>query len=170
LDPVSAPGRQRKEETDVVEVLRTLLDAHEQQFERHAIDVRLKVRPRDKHLVSKVIVGQMYQIFENLIVNSVYWLTHHRAMRRLDGDESFEAVIQIEVDAGEQTISFRDNGPGIEWADREKIFEPFFSKKPSGRGIGLYIVKSLCKENEITLSLLDRTSEGTVPGFKFEMP
>jgi signal transduction histidine kinase len=120
LDPVSAPGRQRKEETDVVEVLRTLLDAHEQQFERHAIDVRLKVRPRDKHLVSKVIVGQMYQIFENLIVNSVYWLTHHRAMRRLDGDESFEAVIQIEVDAGEQTISFRDNGPGIEWADREK--------------------------------------------------
>lgn len=170
LDPVSAPGRQRKEETDVVEVLQTLLDAHEQQFERHAIDVRLKVRPRDKHLVSKVIVGQMYQIFENLIVNSVYWLTHHRAMRRLDGDESFEAVIQIEVDAGEQTISFRDNGPGIEWADREKIFEPFFSKKPSGRGIGLYIVKSLCKENEITLSLLDRTSEGTVPGFKFEMP
>lgn len=170
LDPVSTPGRQRKEETDVVEVLQTLLDAHEQQFDRHAIEARLKLRPQDKHLVSKVIVGQMYQIFENLIVNSVYWLTHHRAMRRLAGDESFEALIEIEVDAGAQTITFRDNGAGIEWVDREKIFEPFFSKKPSGRGIGLYIVKSLCKENEITLSLLERTAEGTVPGFKFEMP
>lgn len=170
LDPVSTPGRQRKEETDVVEVLQTLLDAHEQQFDRHSIEVRLKFLPQDKHLVSKVIVGQMYQIFENLIVNSVYWLTHHRAMRRVDGDESFEALIEIEVNAGAQTITFRDNGPGIEWADREKIFEPFFSKKPSGRGIGLYIVKSLCKENEITLSLLERTAEGTVPGFKFEMP
>jgi signal transduction histidine kinase len=170
LDPVSTPGRQRKEETDVVEVLQTLLDAHEQQFDRHSIEVRLKFLPQDKHLVSKVIVGQMYQIFENLIVNSVYWLTHHRAMRRVDGDESFEALIEIEVNAGAQTITFRDNGPGIEWADREKIFEPFFSKKPSGRGIGLYIVKSLCKENEITLSLLERPAEGTVPGFKFEMP
>lgn len=171
LDPVSTPGRQRKEETDVVEVLQTLLDAHEQQFERHSIQVQLKIRPKDKHLVSRVIVGQMYQVFENLIVNSIYWLTHHRAMRRVEEEEEvFDALIEIEVDASARIITFKDNGPGIEWADREKIFEPFFSKKPSGRGIGLYIVKSLCKENEIKLSLLDRTTEGTVPGFKFEMP
>lgn len=170
LDPISTPGRQRKEETDVVEVLQTLFDAHEQQFERHDIKAHLTVRPKNRHLVSKVIVGQMYQIFENLISNSVYWLTHHRAMRRVDGDSEFEAVIEIEIDAAARTVSFQDNGSGIEWADRDKIFEPFFSKKPSGRGIGLYIVRSLCKENEITLSLLERTAEGTVPGFKFEMP
>lgn len=91
-------------------------------------------------------------------------------MRRVDGDSEFDATIEIEIDANARIIIFRDNGPGIEWADREKIFEPFFSKKPSGRGIGLYIVRSLCKENEITLSLLERTAEGTVPGFKFEMP
>ena len=170
LDPVSTPGRQRKEDTDVVEVLETLLDAHEQQFERHHIKMDLKLSPEGERLMSKVIVGQMYQIFENLIVNSVYWLSHHRAMRRLEGYEDFEAAIEIEVDADAHSITFRDNGAGIEWADREKIFEPFFSKKPSGRGIGLYIVRSLCKENTITLSLLERTPAGTIPGFKFEMP
>ncbi|MDR3371970.1 HAMP domain-containing sensor histidine kinase [Rhodoferax sp.] len=170
LDPVSTPGRQRKEDTDVVEVLETLLDAHEQQFERHHIKVNLKLTPEGARLVSNVIVGQMYQIFENLIVNSVYWLSHHRAMRRLEGNEDFEAAIEIEVDANTNSITFRDNGAGIEWADREKIFEPFFSKKPSGRGIGLYIVRSLCKENAITLSLLERMAAGTIPGFKFEMP
>lgn len=170
LDPVSTPGRQRKEDTDVVEVLQTLLDAHEQQFERHHIAAELTVQPRDKFLVSKVIVGQMYQIFENLISNSVYWLSHHRAMLRVSSDIEFEAKIMIEVDVASRTVTFSDNGPGIEWADREKIFEPFFSKKPSGRGIGLYIVKSLCKENEIELSLVERTAEGTVPGFRLVMP
>ena len=170
LDPVSTPGRQRKEETDIVEVLQTLLDAHEQQFERHDIHATLVVRPSGGGLSSSVVVGQMYQIFENLISNSVYWLSHHRSIERVANAPSFEAEIEIRVDAAGRTVSFRDNGPGIEWADRDKIFEPFFSKKPAGRGIGLYIVKNLCKENEIALKLLERSASGTAPGFLFEMP
>jgi signal transduction histidine kinase len=170
LDPVSTPGRQRKEDADIVDILQTLLDAHEQQFERHEIAVTLIIKPQRKTLISKVVVGQAYQIFENLISNSVYWLSHHRAMKRVSSDTKFDAKIEIEVGVNDRAISFRDNGPGIEWADREKIFEPFFSKKPSGRGIGLYIVRSLCRENDIALSLLGRSADGTVPGFKFEMP
>lgn len=173
LDPVSTPGRQRKEETDIADVLTVLVDAHEQQFERHHITPRIVVRPEGRAFFTKVVVGQMYQIFENLISNSVYWLSHHRSLLNATGNdaaEQFDARIEIEIDTAERTVTFRDNGPGIERADREKVFEPFFSKKPSGRGIGLYIVKSLCQENGIELKLLEPSETKTIPGFKFVMP
>lgn len=170
LDPVSTPGRQRKEETEITEVLQTLLDAHEQQFERHQISASLKIVKSNSAFTSNVIVGQMYQIFENLLANSVYWLTNHRSLHRDEDADSFIAKIEIVADSSLRKITFRDSGPGIEWADREKIFEPFFSKKPAGRGIGLYIVKSLCKENGITLTLLNRNEDGNIPGFEFTMP
>lgn len=170
LDPVSTPGRQRKEEVDMPEVLQTLLDAHEQQFERHQITANLDLTSEGGTFTSNVVIGQMYQIFENLITNSVYWLTNHRSLHREENDREFEAIIQITADGRSRKIVFRDSGPGIEWADREKIFEPFFSKKPAGRGIGLYIVKSLCKENGITMALLDRNEQGTIPGFEFTLP
>jgi signal transduction histidine kinase len=171
LDPVSTPGRQRKEEADIVEVIQTLLDAHEQQFERHQVKAVLQVEPEGSDLTSNVVVGQMYQIFENLISNSVYWLSHHRALQAgREGNDGFESLIEVFVDRSNRKVIFRDNGSGIDWVDREKIFEPFFSKKPSGRGIGLYIVRNLCRENGIVLSLLDRDAEGRIPGFEFLIP
>lgn len=164
LDPVSTPGRQRKEEIDVGEVIRTLLEAHEQQFERHMIYPDLT----EKGVLSaKVVAGQMYQIFENLISNSIYWLTHHRSVQsKKRHAPSFDAKLEVKIDGKAGTLTFSDNGGGIDPADKDKIFDPFFSKKPSGRGIGLFIVKNLCKENEIGIDLLP-VQKGRIPGFVF---
>lgn len=172
LDPVSTPGRQRKEVGDIPSIIGTLIDAHEEQFQRHKIDVVWKPEREKARLDAKVVVGQVYQIFENLIANSVYWLAHQRAVlaetRRIP--LRFTPTITIDVDAKERTITFRDNGPGIDPADARKVFEPFFSKKPEGRGIGLYIVRSLCAENSIELSLLDEDYREVHPGFRFVFP
>lgn len=165
LDPVSTPGRQRKELTDIGEVLQTLLDAHDQQFERHHIKYRVKTV--GGAVKSNVVTGQMYQIFENLISNSVYWLTHHRAVRSKQKAVSpFQACIEVAIDGKASTVTFSDNGPGIDSADREKLYDPFFSKKPSGRGIGLSIVKNLCAENSIGLDTLP-VEKGRIAGFVF---
>lgn len=66
---------------------------------------------------------------------------------------SIEAAGQggaVEVSArlhGESIIaSFRDNGPGIASEVKERIFEPFVTSKPSGTGLGLYIVKRNVEE------------------------
>lgn len=165
LDPVSTPGRQRKEDTDIVEVIRTLLDAHEQQFERHEVSPNLT--EKGGTLAAKVVAGQMYQIFENLISNSVYWLTHHRSVQsKRKNAPPFDAKLEVTIDGKAGTVTFSDNGGGIDPADRDKIFDPFFSKKPSGRGIGLFIVKNLCKENDIGVDLLP-AQNGRIPGFIF---
>lgn len=166
LDPVSAPGRQRKENTDISQVIRTLIDAHESQFELNGIVVIFDdVEP----FYSNVVQGQMYQVFENLISNSFYWLTHHQTMFREHQDHvEFVPVIEVIVDSIEREIVFRDNGPGIRIEDGKKVFDPFFSKKPSGRGIGLYIVKNLCAENKIDIELIQSDSRRSHPGFVFK--
>jgi len=172
LDPISTPGRQRKEIVDIAGVIQTLLDVHSEQFERHKIDVEWKEASKKLKFESNVVPGQMYQIFENLIANSIYWLGHQRAVNaetRKAGARYRPAII-ITVEPANRTISFADNGPGIDPADSQKIFEPFFSKKPEGRGIGLYIVKSLCAENKVSVSLLDQNQRGVHPGFVFRFP
>ncbi|WP_240458372.1 ATP-binding protein, partial [Pseudomonas aeruginosa] len=90
------------------------------------------------HFLANVVQGQMYQIFENLISNSVYWLTHHYSMLLESGAgvTDFSPLIEVIINAESREVVFRDNGPGIRVTDASKVFDPFFSKKPSGRGIG----------------------------------
>ncbi|EOG5628869.1 TPA: ATP-binding protein [Pseudomonas aeruginosa] len=167
LDPVSTPGRQRKEGTDISQVIQVLVDAHAMQFQRHNISVTVD---SSGHFLANVVQGQMYQIFENLISNSVYWLTHHYSMLLESGAgvTDFSPLIEVIINAENREVVFRDNGPGIRVTDASKVFDPFFSKKPSGRGIGLYIVKNLCAENNIAVSLVEADSRGAHAGFIFE--
>jgi len=169
LDPISTPGRQRRQSVNVPEVIRTLLEAHGEQFERHKTEVVWENDSQNATLDAHVVVGQMYQIFENLISNSVYWLGHQRAMlaETRHGSQQYSPAIVINIDPQERRVTFADNGPGIDPSDRKKIFEPFFSKKPGGRGLGLYIVRSLCFDNKIEVSLLEQDERGVHPGFSF---
>ena len=45
------------------------------------------------------------------------------------------------------TVSIVDQGPGIAEADRERIFDPFFSTRPQGTGLGLSIASRLMDEH-----------------------
>ncbi|MGB9601009.1 MAG: sensor histidine kinase, partial [Myxococcota bacterium] len=58
-----------------------------------------------------------------------------------------EGVVEINLSEDDNftIVGVRDNGCGIPDSDKEKIFEPFFSTKPSGQGsgLGLAIVKRL---------------------------
>ena len=50
-------------------------------------------------------------------------------------------------------IRVRDNGPGVPPADRERIFDPFFTSRPDGTGLGLAVARSVARAHrgEITL-------------------
>jgi len=169
LDPVSTPGRQLKSDSDVLEVIDTLVDAHEAQFERHKIKVYFNHKPNER-LISHFVSGQVFQIFENLISNSVYWLSTRDSLADwCKGEDSIQSAITIEYDLNRKTVEFKDNGPGIEEQDAEKIFDPFWTKKPAsaGRGLGLYIAKRLCDDNSIKITLLWDDEEEIYNGFRF---
>ncbi|SEK49229.1 two-component system, sensor histidine kinase FlrB [Colwellia chukchiensis] len=57
-------------------------------------------------------------------------------------------------------ISVRDNGPGISSELADKIFEPFYTSRSQGTGLGLAVVKSVTNAHQGEVSLLSKPGEG----------
>jgi len=59
-----------------------------------------------------------------------------------------DGQIRVEVDASREHIEIvvSDNGPGVPLVDRERIFEPFYSTKENGTGLGLALVRRYVEE------------------------
>jgi signal transduction histidine kinase len=80
---------------------------------------------------------QLQQVVLNLILNAV------EAMSSID-DEPRELSISTEpTGADEVLVAVRDSGPGIDPQDLERVFDSFYTTKPSGTGLGLSICRSI---------------------------
>jgi len=167
LDPLSISGRQRSEIFTLDDLINETLEAHEGQFKRHNITVKLDL---PKHQVRvKAVKGMIVQILENLISNSKYWME-----MRLEREPSLKPTISIAVHDGPPTIIFEDNGRGIAPENREKIFKPFFSlkEKSKRRGLGLFIARECAQYHGGTLVLDEfvNPSTGRLHRFTLELP
>lgn len=155
LDPLSTAGRQVKERFELGAWLREILSAHSAQFERHGIGVSIRAVPPKGELWIKAVRGMVAQIVENLLSNSVYWLKREKR-----SNPRFEPKIGISLDTKKRTLSFSDNGPGVEPDRRDEIFYPFVTTKPAreGKGLGLYISQEIAKYHGARLFLSDARS------------
>jgi two-component system, sporulation sensor kinase E len=93
---------------------------------------------------------QLKQAFYNLIKNAVQALSHGGILRAATS----RSDTQLE-------ISFEDNGTGISSEDMAHITEPYFTRKKSGSGLGLFIVQRILQEHGGHLELLSRPGRGT---------
>jgi len=160
LDPLSTPGRQRTESFDLVQMLRDIGEMHEPQFGRHGIKVDLSGLGKSPVLI-KAVRGQLLQIVENFVANSVYWLKLQATMKK------FEPCISFSIDRGAKTFTVLDNGPGIPEDRGDEVFNAFFTTKPSGdgRGMGLYIAKKLAEGNSMEIALAEADEDRIHHGF-----
>ena len=71
---------------------------------------------------------------------------------------------------GRPYLEVRDHGLGVDPATAEQIFEPFFTARSGGTGLGLYISRELCELNRATLLYLDRTGGGSIFRIVFSDP
>ncbi len=92
-----------------------------------------------------------YPVFVNLIDNAIFWLSDYRGER------------SIMLDAHGQTMSVSDSGPGIPPRDRAALFRRGFTRKPAGRGLGLYISRAILARDgyDIALSADDKSGHAT---------
>lgn len=81
---------------------------------------------------------QLKQVFLNLVTNAV------QAMEERGG----EITITTGSDRDYVSISVRDTGPGIDPDDLSKVFDPFFTKRAEGTGLGLTIVHRIIDEHD----------------------
>ena len=68
------------------------------------------------------------------------------------------------------TISIRDTGTGIDPEQLEKIFEPYFTTKASGTGLGLTVVYKVIKEHHGDIFVSSEIGKGTVFTIKLPVP
>ena len=93
----------------------------------------------------------------NLINNSLYWVLNQQIR-----------TILIRFDEASRTLYVEDSGAGIAAANREKIFEPFVSYKPNGRGLGLTIARKVLESQGYRLEVAADT-EKVLPGACFKI-
>ncbi len=96
--------------------------------------------------------NHLQQILINVLMN---------AIQALAGGENPQ--LSIFTQSGDETgsLSIRDNGPGMKRETVEKAFEPFYSLRPGGTGLGLFISHELASSNKITMEILSEPGAGT---------
>lgn len=82
--------------------------------------------------------------------------------QRPETEDTADRILTISVRlSGERIgISFRDTGPGIAEAVRDKIFEPLYSTKSFGVGLGLCIVKQIMEQHDGEIEILSSEGQG----------
>lgn len=101
--------------------------------------------PKDFSVVMRE--GPLTQVFNNLFDNAAYWLARK-------SDEQ-DRRLKVVVDSDTREVLVTDNGPGVFPRYRDRVFRPFFTMKPEGRGLGLYIVREILAEKSAEITLLE---------------
>src|SRR5881296_2295587 len=92
---------------------------------------------------------QMKQAFYNVIKNSLEATKRHGTLH-----------IRTDMDDTNVIVSFVDTGSGMSAGNLSRVFEPYFTTKPSGTGLGLLIVRRIVREHGGELSIESNEGEG----------
>jgi len=92
---------------------------------------------------------QMKQAFYNVIKNSLEAMKRHGTLR-----------IHTDLDDTHVLIRFVDTGGGMSPENLSRVFEPYFTTKPSGTGLGLLIVRRIVREHGGELSIESEKGKG----------
>lgn len=113
---------------DVFEFIKSVFYARMSE-ERHQITFECS-----QAFAKSIVVGfpsTFYPVYTNIVDNAIFWLRDQPMSRR------------IFLDADKNGIYISNNGPSIDIRDQQRIFELGFTRKPLGRGMGLYISKQV---------------------------
>jgi two-component system NtrC family sensor kinase len=146
-----------KIDTDINEIMKSALGIAENEFRlKHVhIDTQLSKSmvktPLDKN--------QLLQVFLNILLNALEAVGDNSRIRVQSHVNSKQEKIVVEI---------ADNGCGIAPSDIQKIFDPFFSTKSNGTGLGLAVSYGIIKSHEGDIRAYSELGKGT--RFVIEVP
>jgi PAS domain S-box-containing protein len=106
--------------------------------------------------------GQMSQVFQNLVINASQSMPEGGVIAIRARNVELQKGAVPPLAAGKYVeIAVQDHGTGIDKMHREKIFDPYFSTKRTGSGLGLAVVYSIIKNHGGHISLQSETGQGT---------
>ena len=106
--------------------------------------------------------GQISQVFHNLVINAIQAMPSGGIVRILGENLVVEAGNEWAIEAGRYVkISIQDEGIGISAGHLSKIFDPYFTTKQTGSGLGLATAYSIIKNHHGHISVESKIEKGT---------
>ena len=135
---------QQNETLNVVEVVELTMDIFNEEY------VHFKA---EEEIISKIDRTQLIRIITNLVKNAIQAFPENQ--------ENKAVCVNIKKMFNNVIITVADNGIGIAKEDFDRIFEPKFTTKSSGMGLGLGIIKNIIENYKGTITLESQIGKGT---------
>jgi len=136
---------QQNETLNVVQVVELALDIFNEDF--------ILFESNNKYIVTKLDRTQLIRIITNLVKNAIQSIPDEQVDKRV-----LVAVNEVEDYV---IITVKDNGIGIEPAHTDHVFEPKFTTKTSGMGLGLGIIKNIIENYKGTITFESEQGKGS---------
>ena len=136
---------QQNENLNVVKIVKLALDIFNEKYIHFMAD--------EEEIIAKLDRTQLIRVITNLVKN---------AIQAVPEVESPRILVSVVSDGDKVKISVADNGIGIQDGFKDKVFEPKFTTKSSGMGLGLGMVKNIVETYNGSINFTSQPGKGTV--------
>jgi PAS domain S-box-containing protein len=150
----------RNDRFDINEAIEEVIEMVRAPIDKNRVSVRTRLAPGLNSVWGDRV--QLQQVVLNLILNAV---------EAMDSVEERGRTLSIRTEqrgAAGIVVAVHDSGPGIDPEHLQRVFEPFYTTKPSGLGMGLSICRSIIDAHGGRLWADANQPRGTV--FQFTLP
>jgi len=150
----------RKDHLEVSGLILEIIELTRGEAVKYGISVLTKLA--DSLPVVEADRVQLQQVLLNLIVNAL------EAMGAANEGPKELLISTGKVESSGVLVAVQDSGPGLEAAMLERVFEPFYTSKPTGLGLGLSICRSIIEAHGGRLWASANQPRGAI--FQFTLP
>lgn len=136
---------QQNETLNVVKIVQLALEIFNENYITYHAD--------ETHIITRMDRTQLIRIITNLVKNATQAIAEDELNPMVD--------VRVFREGGMAKISVKDNGKGISVENKSRIFEPKFTTKNSGMGLGLGIIKNIVENYHGTITFDSRVGVGT---------
>lgn len=136
---------QQNETLNVVNVVDLAMDIFNEEY--------IVFKSDSPEIISKIDRTQLIRIITNLVKNAIQAIPENQ--------ETKSIIVTVKKEQNNVLITVADNGIGIQTKDISRIFEPKFTTKSSGMGLGLGIIKNIIENYKGTITFESKFGKGT---------
>lgn len=138
---------QQNETLNVVKIVKLALDIFNEDY--------IVFLAEEEEVIAKLDRTQLIRVVTNLVKNGIQAIPE-------DSEQIPRIVVEVISDETNVKIIVSDNGKGISEENKLKVFEPKFTTKSSGMGLGLAMVKNIVETYNGNITFTSQKDKGTI--------
>lgn len=144
MSPLYKQSRKRARDINLKLFIEDVLEYFSTDIRKYTIEI---VNDIPEDLIVREIEPVLFTPIANVVSNSIYWMLNQDIR-----------AIHFYYSETNQTLFIHDTGQGIKESDKVRIFEPYFTKKLQGRGLGLFLSRDTLESRGHFLFLEDNNN------------